>query len=201
MKRFEKKIKEEIKLLPQYEPESRVWESVRLQLDFNDKLSVLAKQLPMKEPGEDVWDNIEQNLKPVQKSHKTMNLIIGLSVAASLALIIGLFFRNHQSNKEKIMVTEEIVNDWGQPFIVKEDTSSQTALKFIEDQCKNRSYVCNMPGFGEKIQQIKEIDTQIKMLDKVVSSSGSSPAIVKSLIKLENIRTRLMKNLLNEITS
>jgi ElaB/YqjD/DUF883 family membrane-anchored ribosome-binding protein len=201
MKRFDKKVKARVKNLPVQAPKDGLWESISKQLEFNEKLSARAKELPMYGPMENSWKIIEQYLKPQTQNNKTRDLIIGLSAAASIGLLIGIYLLNRQSNGGTISVSTETVSDWRPNSIVEVDTSGQFALRFIEEQCKNRTYVCNMPGFNEKKQQLNEVNNQINEIEQVIHSSGSTPTIMRSRIKLENIRTRLVKELINQIAS
>jgi hypothetical protein len=201
MNKFENNLKNVIKQLPQYEPKTVLWKKIEWQLKFRNKLKETVQQLPVVEPSEFVWTNIENSLNEVHRSYKTKNLIIGLTAAASIALLIGIYLFNKQYDHETISITEETVSEWSPASILISDTTTQNAIRFIEDQCRNKTYVCNLPGFDEKKLQLMEINDQINELDLVIQSSGGTSTIVKSRIKLENLRTKLLKDLLNQIAS
>lgn len=201
MKEFSKKLKTVIKMLPIHDPDSETWEVICKRLDFNEKIAAKVLNMPVHEPNENVWIKIEPQLKPKLKISRVKYLMVGLSAAASIILFFSLWFWNHQNPDEIITTTEEIVNDWHLPFIAEKDTASQTALHYINSQCKNKSYICNTPGFEEKKKELQEVETQIKMIQNVIKTSGNSPSLVKSGIKLENLKIRLMKDLLNIVAS
>ena len=201
MKEFEKKIKTKIKNLPLHDPEQKAWEAICKRLDFNNKLTERVQELPFHEPLENAWNKIEIKIKPTLKISSTRYLLITLSTAAAIALFIGIWSINRQRNRETITVTQEVINDWKQPAISNADTISQTAIQYINKQCETKSYICDRPGFNEKKKQLQEIDNQIKELQNIINTTGSSPSLIISSIKLENLRTRLMKDLLNIIST
>jgi hypothetical protein len=201
MKNFDKNLKIKIKNLPLHHPEPAVWDKISHRLDFNDKIDKEIRFIPMHEPLEDTWSKIEPLLKPGLKVSKSRNLIIGLiSVAASVILFFSLWFIKYQSSHETITVSVETVESWN-PVALNEDSTSQTALRFINKQCEVKSYICSNPGFAEKKKQLEEVETQIRTIKNIMNSLGSTPSLIKSNIKLENLRTRLMKDLLNIISS
>ncbi len=202
MKDFEKKLKKTINNLPLHDPKPETWDVIQSRLDFNDKLAKEIRFIPTHEPSEHTWNKIEPLLKPGLKVSKSKYLILGFtSAAASIILFFSLWFFKHQPSHDSITISEETVEGWKQPVALTEDTTSQTAIQFINKQCENKSYICSNPGFAEKKKQLEEVEAQIKVLKNIISTSGSSPSLIKSNIKLENLRTRLMKDLLNLITS
>jgi hypothetical protein len=201
MKDFEKKLRETSKILPKHEPKAEAWDTISQWLDFNDKLASTAREMPVHEPYEDAWGNVEIQIKPRQKFYKTRIIAIGLSAAASVTILIAIWFLNRQNNQGKLTVTEEVVNDWKQPALFNKDTASQKVLQFIDEQCNNKSYICHEPEFIQKKEQLKEVDDQIKVLEQVINTSGSSSSLVRTHIKLENLKSRLMKDIINMIAS
>jgi hypothetical protein len=199
MKGFDRKIKVAIKKLPMLEPEKDVWEVINKRLDFDQKLSSTLQELPLYMPREELWTGIEINLPGKPHTRNLRNIVIGLSAAASIVIFVGTWFLKNNGTRETITVSEEMENDWGQSELLKNDPSNQSALLFIEEQCKNMTYVCEMPGFIEKKLQLQEVNKQIIDLNSVIQSTGSTPTIVKSRIKLENIRTKLVKDLIDQI--
>lgn len=150
MKGFEKKLKVAIKNLPMLEPKTDVWEGISKRLDFDLKLSTTAKELPLYIPREELWTNIEMQLPRKLHVYKTRNLVIGLSVAASIAIIAGIWLFKNNYNRDTITVSEEIVNDFKLHEVINQDSTSRQAFQFIDEQCKRNSYVCNKEGFSEK---------------------------------------------------
>jgi len=198
---FDKKIKSIVKKLPVQGPKDELWESITNQLDFNEQLSSRAKQLPFYVPQESSWEIIEQNLKPQKRNLKYRNLIIILSAAASIALFIGIWVSFNAKNQDTITVTEETVSSLQQPFKTSADSTSGNVIKFIKEQCANKSYICNQPEYSEKKQQLNDVETQIKNIEELINTSGNSPSLIRTRIKLENMKARIMKDIINMITS
>jgi hypothetical protein len=201
MKGFDKKLKVAVKNLPMLEPKTDVWEVISKRLDFDQKLSSAVKELPLYNPGEELWTIIEKQLPRKIQVHKTRNFVIGISVAASIAFTFGIWFFMHKSNRETVTVSEEIINDIKLPEAAGKDSSSRQAFQFIDEQCKRNSYVCSKEGFSEKRLQLDEVESQLKSVDQVIHASGSSESLIKTRIKLENIKARLMKDILTIIES
>jgi hypothetical protein len=201
MKAFDKKLKAAVKLLPESNPKNELWDKINQQLNFNNKLSDKTKQLASFEPEEKLWNQIEQNIKTKNKKPKQRNLIYLTSAAASIVIIIGLRLLLSSPKHETITITEETVNTWQQPFNNANDTLSAHGIEFINEQCTNKSYICNLPAFNEKKQQLNDLEIQIKNIEQVINTSGSSSSLIKTRIKLENMKTRVMKDLINMIAS
>ena len=154
---FDKKIKTMVKNLPVQGPKEELWANISKQLDFNEKLSVRAKQLPTYEPQESSWDIIEQQLIPQQRKLTTRNIIIILSAAASIALFIGIWYSYVAQKQGSITITEETISSIQQPFGISADSTSGNVIKFIKEQCTNKSYICSQPQFNEKKQQLDDV--------------------------------------------
>ena len=201
MKVFDKKLKAMVKNLPAIEPGDELWNKISKQLDFNNKLSEKSKQLASFEPDEKIWKQIEQHIRTKNQKPKQRNLIYLSSAAASVIIIIGLRLLLNSPKHETITITEETVNTWQQPFNNVNDTLTSHGIEFINNQCTNKSYICNQPSFNEKKQQLNDLEIQIKNIEQVINTSGSSSSLIKTRIKLENMKTRVMKDLINMIAS
>jgi hypothetical protein len=201
MKEFDIKLKQALKNLPLHEPQKGSWNAIEKRLDFNDKLRLKIEGLPVYKPNENLWQEIEPGIRKEPKLKVSRYIISGLSVAATILILIVLKNYMFSNRSEKITVTEEIVNEWKKPLNTDSDIACRSAVKFINKQCSEKSYLCDNPVFNSKKKELDNVETQIKTLQNIISTSGSNESLIKSNIKLENLRARLMKDLLKIVSS
>jgi len=201
MKAFDNKLKTMVKNLPVQGPTDELWTKISSQLDFNDKLILRSRELPLHDPKKNTWGNIEKGLPSQKRKGTNRIIIITLYAAASVAFLIGIWVSFGTKKQGTISVSEETISNWQEPFKITNDTVSTTINGFINEQCSSKSYICNQPEFSEKKQQLDDVEIQIKNIEQVISASGNSSSLIKTRIKLENLKARLMKDLINMITS
>jgi hypothetical protein len=201
MKKFDKKLKAFSSKLHEYEPRADVWNSIDKQLNFHKQLSSFSEKLPIHEPRENFWDEIEIKLKPAREIFRIRKTASVLTAAATIAFLLGTWFYIDIRNEENLTITVETLYDNQQFEMNTNDSLSVKAKEFISEQCRSRSYICEVPEFKAKKQQLEELEMQVKEVDKIINQTGSSPSLIKTRVKLENMRSRLMKEIINMITS
>ena len=200
MKKYNKINSSLLKQLPEFSPKPELWSNIETQLAFNQKLKEKIKELPVYEPNESLWNNIESKINYKKEINKHLTLKISLSIAASILLLLGIGFLFKQKNTEPITVTEEVADDF-QYYSSKNDSLYLKASDFIDEQCRMRNYLCSKPDFQNKKMQLNEINSKIEQVNSIIEHTGSSPSLVETLTKLENMRSRLVKNIIYLITS
>jgi hypothetical protein len=201
MKRFNEKLNHLVSKLPVHEPSNELWDKINKQLEFNERLKARSQNLPEFEPKDLSWKIIEKSLNRKNHTVKSKAIIALLSTAASIALIIGFYSAFFVHKHENISVSEEISNNWQEPIKASSSETTKNALGFINKQCEINSYICNQPSFTEKKQQLDDVEIQIKNIEQVINTSGNSSSLIKTRIKLENLKAKIMKELINMITS
>ncbi len=190
-----------LKTCPNIAPPNRFGIALKGQLGFQEQLTAACRNLPVYEPGEHIWQNIERKLD----NKKTVSLypvvLRYLSIAAGIAIILTLSITITQRKNEIITKTMEIADN-GSPVQSEEsDNLSDQAVYFIDMQCKNSTYLCQVPEFSQKHQQLVEVTIELKKLNKEMETLGSSPSLFHTKTKLENIKAQLIKDLVKQVTS
>jgi hypothetical protein len=201
MNKFDKKLRAFSSQLQEYKPRADIWNSIEKQLEFNEQLSSHLEKLPIHEPVENFWDQIEVKLNPAKRILRIRKARSALAVAASISILLGTWFFIDHRNNENFTITVETLNENQRFEIITNDTLSIKANQFISEQCKSRSYISEVPEFKAKKQQLEELEMQVKEVDRIINQTGSSPSLIKTRVKLENMRSRLMKEIINMITS
>jgi len=200
---FEHKLEKAIKNLPAHEHEDMIWERIEAQLAFEEKLGIATNNLPEFdfEPGN--WGKIEQKLlenkKPVKKLKLRKLVVYSLSAAAAIALIIGLSGVLTKNDNAIITYTKEQVAENESSQIEK--TEELDPMKFLEQSCMSKSEICNSPEFKEQKETLKELEAERQRITETIDAYGESPELVKSLIKIENLKSEILKDLIKTLNS
>ena len=198
---FKKQLRNTLDNLPEFSPDDKIWERIDDQLNFQEQLKVACRNLPVYEPRENIWQNIENKLG-TRKTVKLFPVVMRyLSIAAGIAVILVVSLTVTRGNREKITKTVEIAE---LNFAIKPNDSDKTtdqAVSFIDAQCKSSSYLCEVPEFHQKQQQLDEVNNELKKVNKVMETLGDSQSLVQTKTKLENIKAQLIKDLVKQVTS
>ena len=203
-KGFENKIKKVIHQLPELKHKEDVWEKVCSELEFRNNLNQRINELPTFEPKENTWDEILY--KSAKAPHVQQNRIRpnhfyqAVSVAASIVLIIGLTILFKGYRNRNITVSEELIypDKYEQKSYIE---TSDDAMIYIEEQCHIQNLVCNSTEFTELKQQLLEVDEELVQLKEYQNKYAESSAIVKSIIKMENLRSHIIIELMKKLNS
>jgi hypothetical protein len=173
-----------------------LWQNIYDDLNFNDLLHKKASRLPLHTHNEDLWDKI--NLKIIRTSTRGINrkILISSAIAASFLIIIMLSLFN-KSTHDDIAITHE--------YFIEEsltDISEKIIpIDLLNNWCENSVELCNTPLFKEKIDRLNNLDNEIVSLNAIIKRYGESPALVKSLIKMENEKAFLLNDLIKQLRS
>ncbi|MBN1186791.1 MAG: hypothetical protein JXB49_31220 [Bacteroidales bacterium] len=199
---FSNKLNKAITELPEYQFDTAVWDKIEARLDFEDKLEAALTGLPRLEYDNNVWENIERGVEKDQqqfKRYKSKRIVrYAASIAASVLFFSTILYK-YLKPETTVTVSEEIVELFEEP--IKLDVADVDPMEYINESCQQRMEVCNNPDFLEQKQQLFELDTEIKRLQEVIESYGESPAIIKSMVKMENMRSEILKDLIKTLRS
>jgi hypothetical protein len=198
---YKKQFRKALDNLPQHSPDDKVWEYIEDQLEFREQLTKVSLNLPVHEPSEQIWQNIEGKLE----NKKTRNIfpvaISYISIAAGIAALVVLSITFTQKNKEIVTKSVEISENGMNTQNNESDKITDKALTFIDNQCKSSNYLCEIPEFREKHQKLEEVNNELKKVNEEIESLGSSPSLFQTKTKLENLKARLIKDLVKQVTS
>jgi len=200
---FEEKIGILIPHLPEYEPDKAMWGKIEAQLQFEEKLDNQLLQLPEFEFKEDIWAKISDQLnvdvkaKPSNKIKKF--IIYSLSAAAAIVLLFGLSSILSNKPETEINYSQETVSIDEQVEI--SETVEFDPIKLLDQNCLSVPEICSSPEFIEKKDLLLELDTEYRNISEVINRYGESPELIKSLIKIENLKSEIIKDLIKKINS
>jgi hypothetical protein len=195
---FEEKLGKVIEQLPEFEPDNFVWAKIEAQLVFEEKLGDEKLNLPEINFSNKSWEYIDYKLdnkvKPIKKI-----VLYALSVAATIVIIFGIsgIFNKNQDvritySKEQITANESL-NENEDPEL--------NPLEFIEQNCLAKKEICNSPEFKEQKKALSELENERKKITKTINMYGESPILIKSLIKIENLKSEIIKDLIKKMNS
>lgn len=200
---FDKKLETAIGQLKELEPKELSWASIASQLDFEKNLDKSIDNLPEFEFKEDCWNNIEIKL---EKNHKTKTntkikklIVYSLSAAAAIAILISvprlinLESGVEISHSQEVLIESEMTDD----FKPKETNP----IKYLEENCKTVPEVCESPEFLEQKKLLEELNMEHENLTKTIENYGESPELIKSLIKIENLKSDIVKEMIKTLNS
>lgn len=190
--KFEYELSRKIRDFPDYRPDGKLWENISDELDFDVKVQTIAKELSQVSHRDDLWNNIEKQIVPhIRLEPKNIFLsITSLSAAVALIVIITFYFykewkRTTTVYSEEYILTEPAgsIQEGGDP------------AEFLQKWCSRSADICNEPAISDKMQKINELNSEIKHINEIIETYGESPSLIKVLIKMENQRAGLIKDL------
>jgi hypothetical protein len=186
--------------LPEFEPEENLWEKIEATLDFDVNLYSAIGNLPAFDPDTHLWDTIEPKIR---KPNNFMPIFIRWSaVAATVAILVTLsFLLTMQNSKSKMMVETEVVSKESSAILQSPDVSEKIAIAVIEENCKLNKVVCESPDFKEKVLLYYELESEQKQLEQIIGAIGESPEMVKALIRIENMKSTTLQELISLMNS
>lgn len=195
---FNEKLEKVIRNLPEYEPDKELWTQIESQLYFEEKVNTELINLTEVDINDRTWEKIEKRLNFSKKAIRKV-LIYSLSAAATFAIILGLSGIFNKNQEVKISYsTEQISTDENYNEVEKVDLDP---LKFLEQNCLAKVDICNSPEFKEQKATLLEIENERKNITETINAYGESPELVKSLIKIENLKSEILRDLIKRLDS
>jgi len=198
--RFDKELKLHLNKLPQHKAPIESWGSINDELNFSDELSRNSKLLPNHKAPENAWKEIEQEIagKPSRQAIPLFYKIA--SIAAVLILAVTLFIVNNDPKTDAVISYSEETH-YSDEYSDKTIEEEPNTVEMLEQQCLAVGNICEKQEIKENIASIKEIELEIENIEKVIESIGSSPALIQTKIKMENLKVKLTKEVLQNLNS
>jgi hypothetical protein len=207
MNEQDKHLKRAISELPSYEPASKLWNKIESDLSFDDRISDDILLLPEYDVPSDLWDNIEEVLDKDRYKIKRRKILTLAKYTAGIAasitfIILGLevIFADKPKPSE-ISYTEEVVYDEAKFTSAGADKVEDEALQFIKQNCETNNEICESPEFMELRSQLSELEEAISELDVAVKKYGKDPDLIRTQVKLENLKSQVTKELIQKLNS
>jgi hypothetical protein len=207
MNEQDKHLRKTIVELPSYEPAIELWNKIEKDLDFESKISKGLLTLPEYDAQSGLWDNIEKALDKDRSKFKRRKILTLAKYTAGIAasitfIILGLEVMLGEKPKPiEISYTEEVVYDEHRFTVSGADKVEDDAIQFIKKNCEVNNEICETPEFVELKTQLDELDAAISQLDIAVKKYGKDPDLIRTQIKLENLKSQVTKELIQKLNS
>ncbi len=176
-----------------HEPDHNVWLKIEAQLNFDAQLAEQIQQLPRYTASETSWEKIEAQL-----SHKSTFgswRMIAMVAACITAIVVftTLFMPNQINDKQ---------SDIGQlNNALNYSEMEQMAITEINNFCKQDMPTCQKNNFKELMQLYHELKNEETELKIAIQQLGDSPEMIQALIKIENMKSDAIQNMIMLIQS
>ncbi|MDO9634728.1 MAG: hypothetical protein Q7J05_06750 [Paludibacter sp.] len=162
-------------------------------LDFQIWLTEHLPNLSLHEPDKEVWKRVSAQL-PVNKRISFRIKII--SVAASIAVIMLLSTVLLQMHKGNLRTETDIAFT-----ALTESDMEQEAMTEIRSYCNLHMPACEQSDYKALMQLFEELKSEEYELKKAMSHLGDSPEMIQALIKIENMKSEAIQDLILLIQS
>jgi len=199
---FETILKTNIPKLQEYEPKPNLWENISSNLDFEVEIERNIANLSSYSPEENLWDRIEKSVnQEINPQTKIIKLLrVPVSVAASVLLVVAIYFTFIKNNAVTLSHTEEIALDWqSNPKI--DNLNAINPEAFIQETCQKHNFICETEEFQEKSRLLNELNQNLEKINAEIDAFGTSISLEKSKIKIENLKAQVVKELVKQILS
>lgn len=200
-KKFDRRMAKGLSRLPLETNKKDLWGSISNELDFDDKLQMGVKKLPQYNTQLQFED---LNLSDTKKTKtilfpKQLKIIIGTAAAILILFTISTLV----NQKENTTITiHEMVVVIDTPIEEKNNkTESIDPSILIEQYCQTNIDKCNSEEIIVKRNDLKEIESRLKKVDQIIKDYGDSPSLVKTKIRIENMRSDIIKEIFKLLDS
>lgn len=186
-----------------HHPDDGLWSAIEAELDFDEMLVKQLPHLPLYEPNKEIQNGVfdqlpNENRKQfdgVFKSFPNGNRAGFIRLFTTIAASVAVFFvlstvliqlhRNSLETESKLSLSTLTGNDM-----------EQEAITEIRQYCNLHMPACHQPEFSELMQLYEELTTEQSELNKAILQLGDSPEMIKAMIKIENLKSKTLQELL-----
>lgn len=186
-----------------HHPDDGLWSAIEAELDFDEMLVKQLPHLPLYEPNKEIQNGVfdqlpNENRKQfdgVFQSFPNGNRAGFIRLFTTIAASVAVFFvlssvliqlhRNSLETESKLSLSTLTGNDM-----------EQEAITEIRQYCNLHMPACHQPEFKELMQLYEELTTEQSELNKAILQLGDSPEMIKAMIKIENLKSKTLQELL-----
>lgn len=186
-----------------HHPDDGLWSAIEAELDFDEMLVKQLPHLPLYEPNKEIQNGVfdqlpNENRKQfdgVFQSYPNGNRAGFIRLFTTIAASVAVFFvlssvliqlhRNSLETESKLSLSTLTGNDM-----------EQEAITEIRQYCNLHMPACHQPEFKELMQLYEELTTEQSELNKAILQLGDSPEMIKAMIKIENLKSKTLQELL-----
>ncbi len=192
-KYFDDILSEKLKQLPVYPAMGTLWNKIEAELDGDETILKYLSELPVHEPSDKVWEVIDAHLR---ENHRGTIRRKFLYMAAAVALLLFLTVPWLVKQKLEIVVENEFLLSEGINTPDTFDLDNENPVEMVENLCKTGAPVCKSEAFREKVQFYLELEEELQQLEAVIDHIGGSPEIIRSVIRIENLKSDTFQELI-----
>lgn len=189
--------------LPVHHPDDGVWSAIEAELDFDEMLAKQLLHLPLYVPDKKIQNGVfnqlpnenREQFDGVFQSYPNGNRAGFIRLFTTIAASVAVFFvlssvliqlhRNSLEPESKLSLSTLTGNDM-----------EQEAITEIRQYCNLHMPACHQPEFKELMQLYEELTTEQSELNKAILQLGDSPEMIKAMIKIENLKSKTLQELL-----
>jgi len=152
------------------------------------------KQFEVKGPSEQLWERISAELDKKETPKKSIKLYQWLSIAAMLAISLGIYFSYNHSGGKNTSITVADVN----PAIGKRAVQFTSQIEEKKDSLD--VYAKENPELYNKFTtDLQKLDADYEKLKKELQTTPNRPFVVKAMMKNLEIRNQILSQQLQII--
>ena len=189
--------------LPIHHPSSAVWENIEAALQEErpdrssdaDFRSTVKRTLQMPPDSDDI---MLTGKKRAGIRRRTLLMTIGSVAAAALILFA---IPQLLPTEKGITVESEIIpgEEYGSPVTMT--GADEDPIEVIRELCRTGAPICQSELFREKMQLYQELNEELRRLEMVIDQVGDSSEIIQSVIRIENLKSGTLQELIQLIHS
>ncbi|MBC8156195.1 MAG: hypothetical protein H7Z72_25190 [Bacteroidetes bacterium] len=206
--------------LPEYDPHPDLWARIEADLDSDVTLARVVGELPDYEPQADLWTAIDAHLtqpsmmpvtpgtqpvvvRPLWHQPLTRRLWAGMAAAAMIVLV-GAWLKGWPTSTEAVRMeyaVEQTTETPNRDAVSETSGADERAEAFIARQCAEQQLACQQPEVHTLRNQLADLTTEQKRIDRERLTFGDDPALVRAQVKIENQRAEVTKELITLLRS
>ena len=199
---FKHIVRRRLNQLPSHAPEEKQWGSIEQLLDTDMGIRARLSGLPVYEPDPAIWKAISFTL-PVTKKTIPLHRLGQIAVAASIIFVLS-YTWIMQSNRGLTVETELLQAEGLEREVVlhtSRGNEETDPIHTIEALCTSGAPICQTELFVDKLALYTELSKELEHLEGVIGKLGESPELVYSVIKIENMKSNALQELIGLIHS
>jgi hypothetical protein len=199
-KSFDNILAKKLKELPSHTPGDMLWKSIEASLDAEDAINRRLAGLPIHSPSPGTWEAIEAGLPSQNNRAQRRRYIFTAAAVAAAALLLFTVPRLVNTESGTVVESEAVLSEeWNAGGI--QNGENEDPMEMIEDLCRTGTPVCQYDLFREKLQLYQELTEELRQLETVINRVGDSPEIIQSVIRIENLKSSTLQEMIQMIHS
>lgn len=179
--------------LPIYSPDNHIWDKIERQLDFDSMLVERIAELPSYEPGFNVWEKISHKLPKNKITRVRFSHWTAVASIAGIMILSTVLFQMIRNNTHSIFDETK--------SILAEKEMEHAAINEIRTYCNLHQTACEQNNLTELMQLYDELNTEESALKDAMTLLGDSPEMIQALIKIKNLKSETIQDMILKIQS